>query len=74
MSSIGLAWRPCNPQPKPRGLSDANIRSQYRGRNGLWYGLTTRARAIDASKERVKPGDICTFAPAKILPIPNGKG
>ena len=40
---------------------DRNIPSQYHGGDGLWYGLTTRARVIYASKERVKNGDIKTY-------------
>jgi iron(III) transport system substrate-binding protein len=40
---------------------NANIPSPYRADNGHWYGLTTRARVIVASKERVKPGEISTY-------------
>jgi iron(III) transport system substrate-binding protein len=40
---------------------NANIPSPYRAANGHWYGLTTRARVIVASKERVKPGEIATY-------------
>jgi iron(III) transport system substrate-binding protein len=40
---------------------NANIPAPYRGSNGQWYGLTTRARIIVASKERVKPGEISTY-------------
>jgi iron(III) transport system substrate-binding protein len=39
----------------------ANIPSPYRAANGHWYGLTTRARVIAASIERVKPGEISTY-------------
>jgi iron(III) transport system substrate-binding protein len=35
-----------------------NIPAQYRHPDGLWFGLTTRARIIVAAKDRVKPGDI----------------
>lgn len=37
---------------------EANIPHQYRHPEGLWYGLTSRARIIVASKERVEPGAI----------------
>jgi iron(III) transport system substrate-binding protein len=40
---------------------NANIPAPYREANGHWYGLTTRARVIAASKERVKPGEISTY-------------
>ena len=39
----------------------ANIPAPYRAANGHWYGLTTRARVIAASKERVKKGDITSY-------------
>lgn len=51
-------------------ILNANIPSPYRAANGHWYGLTTRARVIAASKERVKPGELCLM---KTWPIPNGK-
>jgi iron(III) transport system substrate-binding protein len=40
---------------------NANIPAQYRHPDGLWFGLTTRARVIFAHKERVKPGEITTY-------------
>jgi iron(III) transport system substrate-binding protein len=39
----------------------ANIPSQYRDPGDHWFGLTTRARIIVASKERVKPGEITRY-------------
>lgn len=39
----------------------ANVPAQYRDPDGNWYGLTTRARIIYASKERVKPGEVTTY-------------
>lgn len=39
----------------------ANIPSQYRAANGHWFGLTTRARVIVASKDRVKKGEITSY-------------
>jgi len=38
-----------------------NIPSQYQGPEGQWYALTTRARVIYASKERVKDGAITSY-------------
>lgn len=40
---------------------NANIPASYRAANGHWFGLTTRARVIAASKERVKEGEISTY-------------
>ncbi|WP_237066064.1 Fe(3+) ABC transporter substrate-binding protein [Microbulbifer guangxiensis] len=38
-----------------------NIPAQFRAEDGQWFGLTTRARLIYASKDRVKPGEIKTY-------------
>ncbi|MDP6926420.1 MAG: Fe(3+) ABC transporter substrate-binding protein [Rhodospirillales bacterium] len=38
-----------------------NIPAQYRHPDGLWYGLTTRARVIYAHKTRVKPGEVTSY-------------
>ncbi len=40
---------------------DKNIPAQYRHPDGLWFGLTTRARILFTSKERVKPGSITSY-------------
>jgi iron(III) transport system substrate-binding protein len=48
-------------QPVDSATLAANVPAQYRHPQGLWYGLTTRARIIIASKERVKPGEITTY-------------
>lgn len=40
---------------------NANIPKQYRHPDGLWYGLTMRARAIYAHKTRVQPGEVDTY-------------
>ena len=40
---------------------NSNIPSQFRHPEGLWYGLTTRARIIYAHKKRVKPGEVTTY-------------
>ncbi|GGX58080.1 Fe(3+) ABC transporter substrate-binding protein [Saccharospirillum salsuginis] len=41
-------------------LTDA-IPAQYRAEDNHWFGLTTRARVIYASKDRVQPGEITTY-------------
>lgn len=42
-------------------ILNANIPAQYRHPDGLWTGLTMRARVIYASKTRVKPGEAETY-------------
>ena len=42
-------------------ILDSNIPEKYRDPNGLWFGLTTRARIIYASKERIKNGEVETY-------------
>lgn len=48
-------------QPVTSPVLERNIPPQYRHPDGLWFGLTTRARIIYASKERVKPGAITSY-------------
>lgn len=48
-------------QPVASAVLNANIPGQYRHPDGLWVGLTMRARAIYTSKTRVKPGEIETY-------------
>ncbi len=38
-----------------------NIPAQYRHPEGLWFGLTTRARVFYVSKDRVAPGTISSY-------------
>ncbi|OOF44986.1 iron ABC transporter substrate-binding protein [Rodentibacter rarus] len=40
-------------QPFTSKILDENIPAQYRDSDGKWYGLTTRARVIYSSKDRV---------------------
>jgi iron(III) transport system substrate-binding protein len=40
---------------------EGNIPAQLRHPDGLWYGLTTRARIIFTSKDRVKPGEVTSY-------------
>lgn len=42
-------------------ILDANIPAAYRDPEGHWFGLTTRARIVYGSKERVKPGEVTTY-------------
>ncbi len=39
----------------------ANVPADFRDPDGHWWGLTTRARIIYASKDRVAPGEITTY-------------
>ncbi|MCX2841740.1 Fe(3+) ABC transporter substrate-binding protein [Microbulbifer thermotolerans] len=48
-------------QPVRSDVLEGNIPAQFRDENGNWFGLTTRARLIYASKERVKPGEITRY-------------
>lgn len=38
-----------------------NIPAKYRAEDNHWFGLTTRARVIYASRDRVEPGEITTY-------------
>ncbi len=40
---------------------EANIPATLRDPEHHWFGLTTRARIVYASKERVKPGEVTTY-------------
>lgn len=48
-------------QPVKSDMLDANIPAEMRDPDGHWFGLTSRARVVYASKERVKDGDIATY-------------
>jgi len=39
----------------------ANIPAEFRDPGNQWFGLTTRARIVYSSVERVKPGEITTY-------------
>jgi len=43
-------------------ILSANIPAHLRNPNGLWFGLTTRARVALVSTDRVKPGDFTSLA------------
>lgn len=48
-------------QPVSSPILEQTIPAQYRHPEGLWYGLTTRARVIVASKERVGADEVSTY-------------
>lgn len=48
-------------QPVQSEVLEANIPAEYRDPADQWFGLTTRARIVYASKDRVKPGDVTTY-------------
>ncbi len=52
-------------------ILEDNIPPQYRAADGHWFGLTTRARVIAASKERVAEGEITSY---EALADPKWKG
>lgn len=48
-------------QPVHSETLETNIPAQYRHPDGLWFGLTARARVFFVSKDRVAPGEIATY-------------
>ena len=48
-------------QPVESRVLEANIPAQYRHPDGLWFGLTMRARVIFAHKDRVRPGEVTSY-------------
>jgi iron(III) transport system substrate-binding protein len=48
-------------QPINSKILNANIPPQFRHKDGLWYGLTARARVLYAHKTRVKPGELTSY-------------
>lgn len=48
-------------QPVQSDLLEANIPATLRDPADLWFGLTTRARIVYASKDRVADGEITTY-------------
>lgn len=49
-------------EPIDSPVLESNIPAHYRHPDGLWFGLTTRARVALVSKERVKPEELQTLA------------
>jgi iron(III) transport system substrate-binding protein len=48
-------------QPVQSAVLEANIPAEYRDPGNQWFGLTSRARVVYASKERVKAGEVTTY-------------
>jgi len=48
-------------QPVTSDTLSANVPQEYRDPEGHWYGLTTRARIVYASKDRVADGEVTTY-------------
>jgi iron(III) transport system substrate-binding protein len=48
-------------QPVKSDALNSAIPAEYRHPDGLWFGLTLRARVIYASKDRVKKGEITSY-------------
>lgn len=48
-------------QPVESSALTDNVPETYRDPDGHWYGLTTRARIVYASKDRVADGEITTY-------------
>lgn len=48
-------------QPIESAVLDANIPAQFRDENKLWVGMTTRARVLYTSLDRVAPDAIATY-------------
>ncbi|MEX2453399.1 MAG: Fe(3+) ABC transporter substrate-binding protein [Rhodospirillaceae bacterium] len=48
-------------QPVESETLTAAVPAEYRQSEGLWYGLTLRARLIYASKDRVQKGEITSY-------------
>ena len=48
-------------QPVTSETLQANVPAAYHDPEGHWWGLTTRARIVYASKERVDPADVTTY-------------
>ncbi|MBE9635316.1 Fe(3+) ABC transporter substrate-binding protein [Salipiger mangrovisoli] len=48
-------------QPVESAVLEENVPAQYRDPDGQWFGLTTRARIVYASKDRVDPSEITTY-------------
>ena len=48
-------------QPVESALLEENVPSLYRDPGKEWFGLTTRARIVYASKERVAAGEVTTY-------------
>ena len=48
-------------QPVASAVLEANIPAAFRDPDGHWFGLTSRARIVYASKERVADGEVTSY-------------
>lgn len=48
-------------QPVTSDVLTQNVPAQYHDPDGQWWGLTTRARIVYASKDRVDPAEVTTY-------------
>ncbi len=48
-------------QPVSSEVMAANVPEDFRDPDGHWWGLTTRARIVYASRDRVAPGEVTTY-------------
>ncbi|WP_425101220.1 Fe(3+) ABC transporter substrate-binding protein [Tropicibacter sp. S64] len=48
-------------QPVTSDVLTANVPAAYHDPDGQWWGLTTRARIVYASKDRVDPSEVTTY-------------
>jgi iron(III) transport system substrate-binding protein len=48
-------------QPVQSDVMEANIPEALRDPGDMWFGLTSRARIVYASKDRVAPGEVTTY-------------
>lgn len=48
-------------QPVTSDVLSKNIPAEFRDPGNQWFGLTTRARVVYASRERVKDGEVTTY-------------
>lgn len=48
-------------QPVDDAVLKTNIPAEFRDPGNMWFGLTSRARVVYASKDRVKPGEVTSY-------------
>ncbi len=48
-------------EPLNNAILETTIPAEFRDPDGRWFGVTTRARIVYASKERVAEGDVTTY-------------
>jgi len=48
-------------QPVTSDILSANIPAEFRDPDGKWFAITSRARIVYASKDRVKDGEVTTY-------------